>query len=271
MQSGGKRWLGLLLCGICGSFTAAEAVAQSVVEGVAQSVVKSVVKKCPVQIRLPYNSNWLPYIKVTDETITGSDIELIRQVMQDVGSELVLLSMPESRALNDLESGKVDLLFGASYTDARAQFAWFSKPYRHEVDVVIVHPMVLQRYPELTSKTAFFDLARRKLIGTFNPKGFYGAQFEQLKQLEVVQHRSVAIFDAEQRMALVLSQRADFTLVDEASIRLSFDEQPMYQQLQILPFELYRADIHLMLSKKTIDATCVEQINQSLNKIRGRS
>ena len=231
----------------------------------------AVLAQCPAQIRLPYNSSWLPYIVVTDEGVTGTDIELIRSVLKDVGSELQLLSMPESRALNDLKSGKVDLLFGASYTEERAKFAWFSKPYRHEVNVVIVHPLVLQRYPELTNKTTFFDVARRKLIGTFNPKGFYGAEFEQLKQLPAVQHRSLAIFDAEQRIALVLNQRADYTLADQASIRLRFDEQPMYQQLEILPFELYRAEIHFMLSKKTTSAACLELINQSLLKIRGRS
>lgn len=244
----GRKWLlrcGLLLC-CCGSFT--------------------VLAQCPAQIRLPYNSSWLPYIVVTNEGVTGTDIELIRQVFKDIGSELQLLSMPESRALNDLESGKVDLLFGASYTDERAKFAWFSTPYRHEANVVILHPMVLQRYPELTNKTAFFELARRKLIGTFNPKGFYGAEFEQLKLQRQVQQRSVPIFDAEQRMALVLSQRADFTLADKVSVGLRFVEQPMYQQLVVLPFELSRADIHLMLSKKTIAAACVEQINQSLRK-----
>ena len=170
----GRKWL--LRCGlVLGCFSSA------------------VLAQCPAKIRLPYNSSWLPYIVVSDEKVTGTDIELIRKVFQDIGSELQLLSMPESRALNDLESGKVDLLFGASYTDERSKFAWFSKPYRYEANVVVVHPLVLQRYPEVISKTVFFDLARRKLIGTFNPKGFYGAEFEQLKVQQAVQQRSVPV------------------------------------------------------------------------------
>lgn len=222
--------------------------------------------QCPAQIRLPYNSNWFPYIVVQDEKVTGTDIELIRSVMRDIGSELQLIPRPESRALTELASGKVDLLFGASYTEERATYAWFSQPYRHEVNVVIVHPQVLQRFPELTTKAAFFDLARRKLIGTFNPKGFYGAEFEQLKRLEPVQQRSVPIFAAEQRLALVLSQRADYTLSDQRSAVTKFNDQPVYQQLVVLPFELARAEIHLMMSKKTIDPACVERINQSLRQ-----
>jgi polar amino acid transport system substrate-binding protein len=225
---------------------------------------------CPKQIRLPYNSNWLPYLEITDETVTGTDIELIRKVIKLLGSELELISLPESRALNDLQSGKVDLLFGASFTAERGQFAWFSQPYRREVNVVIVHPQVLVRFPELTDKAAFLELARRKLIGTFNPKGFYGSDFEQLKQHEAMLHRSVAIFDAEQRIALVLSQRADYTLADQASVQYRFQMQPIYQQLVVLPFELSRSDIHLMLSKKTVSEACLKQINQNLIKM-GRS
>lgn len=226
--------------------------------------------QCPAQIRLPYNSSWLPYIVVTGEKVSGTDIELIRHIMQDIGSELQLVPRPESRALTELASGKVDLLFGASYTEERAVYAWFSEPYRHEVNVVLVHPQVLARFPELTSKTAFLDLAQRKLVGTFNPKGFYGLEFEQLKQLAAVQQRSVPIFDAEQRLALVLSQRADYTLSDQTSILTRFAEQPVYQQLVLLPFELARAKIHLMMSKKTLDADCVKRINQSLRKRRQR-
>jgi len=226
----------------------------------------AVMAQCPSKIRLPYNSSWLPYIVVTDEQVSGTDIELIRVVLKEVGTELQLLSMPESRALNDLATGKVDLLFGASYTDERATFAWFSDSYRQEANVVVVHPLVLQRYPEVVNKVAFFELAQRRLVGTFNPKGFYGEEFEQLKQQQPVKRRSVPIFDAEQRMALVLNQRADFTLADQISVKQRFAEQPIYQQLVMLPFELSRADIHLMLSKKTIDAACVALINQSLHK-----
>jgi len=253
MRSGWSwMWkIGFVLAGLTASFT-----------GLAQ---------CPSLIRLPYNSSWLPYISVTDEAVTGTDIDMIRNILQDIGSELQLLPRPESRALTELASGKVDLLFGASYTDERATYAWFSLPYRDEVNVVLVNPQVVQRFPELTTKAAFFDLARRKLVGTFNPKGFYGIEFEQLKQLEAVQHRSVPIFNAEQRLALVLNQRADYTLADQTSVGTRFSEQPIYQQLVVLPFELARAEIHLMMSKKTIDAACVKRINQSLKKRRQRS
>lgn len=223
--------------------------------------------QCPAGLRLPYNSSWLPYVEVTDEQVKGQDIDFIRQLLSAIPSELQLLQLPESRALYQLKSGEVDFLFAASYTKERADYAWFSVPYRSEVNVVLVHQAVLQQYPQLTDKTAFFALASRKLVGTFNPKGFYGQEFEQLKQLPMVQQRSVAIFDADQRLELVLSQRADYTLVDQAAWRHSAEKVTAYQHLVQLPFELYRTEVHLMFSKKTVTAPCVDLINRHIGAL----
>lgn len=221
---------------------------------------------CPAELRMPYNSTWLPYVEVRDETVTGSDIELIRKILTAVGTELKLLPLPESRALNQLEQGQVDLLFAASYTQERALYAWFSTPYRQEINQLVVHQQLLQKYPELNSKQGFLTLASRRLAGTYNPKGFYGEEFEVLKQLPAVIQRSVAIFDPEQRLELVLSQRADYSIVDFNWLELRNQQRGQELMLEVLPFVLYQADIHLMLSKKSVTAACVDALNVQLQQ-----
>lgn len=218
---------------------------------------------CPAEFRMPYNTSWLPYIEVQNESVTGTDILLIRRLLSAVGAELRLVKLPESRALNQLAQGQVDLIFAASYTKERAQFAWFSKPYRSEMNQVIVHQQLLQTYPHISSKSAFFALAARKLAGAYNPKGYYGEEFEQLKKLPQVMQRSLAIFDAEQRLDLVLSQRVDYSLVDSRWIEQR-QQQGDIPALTVLPFVLHQAEIHLMFSKKTISAACVEQLDLAL-------
>jgi len=221
---------------------------------------------CPAELRMPYNNTWLPYVEVRDETVTGTDIELIRSALAAVGTELKLLPLPESRALNQLEHGQIDLLFAASYTKERAQFAWFSAPYRQEVNQLVVHQQLLHKYPELNSKQGFLTLASRRLAGTYNPKGYYGEEFEVLKQLPAVIQRSVAIFDPEQRLELVLSQRADYSIVDQDWLALRNRQRGQEAMLEVLPFILYQADIHLMLSKKTVTAACVDALNIQLQQ-----
>lgn len=221
---------------------------------------------CPAELRVPYNSSWLPYVEVQDATVTGTDIELIRKILAAVGTELKLLPLPESRALKQLEHGQIDLLYAASYTKERAQYAWFSAPYRQETNQLIVHQQLLQKYPELHSKQGFFILASKRFAGTYNPKGFYGDEFEVLKQRPGVIQRSVAIFDPEQRLELVLSQRADYSIVDQHWLEQHNQQQGLETMLAVLPFVLHQADIHLMLSKKNVSAACVEALNIELQR-----
>lgn len=217
--------------------------------------------ECPAQLRMAYNASWLPYVEVTDEAVKGQDIDLIRGVVEQVGSRLQLQFVPEKRAMQMLQLGQVDMLFAASYTEARAGFAWFSHSYRKEYNVVLVHRQALQLYPELARRDAFLALAERKLVGVYNPAGFYGDAFEQVKQLPAVRHRSLAVFEPERRLELVFSQRADYTIVDRDAVQFDLRRHPDASQFQVLPFYLNEAEIHLMLSKASVAQSCVSAIN----------
>lgn len=59
--------------------------------------------ECPAQLRMAYNASWLPYIEVTDETVKGWDIDLIRLLMSQVNSRLQLQYVPEKRAMQMLQ------------------------------------------------------------------------------------------------------------------------------------------------------------------------
>jgi polar amino acid transport system substrate-binding protein len=220
--------------------------------------------ECPAQLRLAYNTTWLPYVEVTDEQVSGSDIELIRQAVTQVGSELKLQYVPEKRAIRMLQQGLVDVLFAASYTPQRAEYAWFSAPYRKEHNVVLVRQQILQQHPQLGQREAFLALAARKLVGAYNPAGYYGDEFEQVKQLPEVQRRSLAVYEPVRRLDLVSGDRADYTIVDSEAVHADLAQRSDQNKLLILPFYLNSADIHLMLGKKTIKQTCVIALNQVL-------
>lgn len=257
---------------------------------------------CPAELSVAYNANWLPYVSVpasaqptadkslmpnssaqpaatppvatpvhteNQADIGGTDIELMRQIVGAVGSRLVLQYVPETRALHQLKNGQVDLLFAASHTPARAEYAWFTRPYRHEVNVLVVHQDLLQLYPELTERPAFFQLAIRKLVGTYNPTGFYGDEFEAIKQNAQVKKRSLYVFEAERRMELVLGKRADYTLVDQVATEYQWRQSQQPPPLVLLPFAVNRAAIHVMASKQRVSATCVARLNAAISKLVG--
>jgi len=204
-----------------------------------------------------------------NDTISGTDIELLRQIVSAVGSQVVFQFVPETRALQQLKNGHVDLLFAASHTPVRAEYAWFTKPYRHEVNVLVVHQDLLQLYPELMDRVAFFQLAMRKLVGTYIPTGFYGDEFELLKQNAQVSKRSLFVFEAERRLELVLSKRADYAVVDQVATEYQWQHSQQPPPLLLLPFAVNRAAIHVMASKKTVSATCVARLDAAIIKVVG--
>lgn len=220
--------------------------------------------ECPATLRMAYNASWLPYVEVTDETVKGRDIDLIRQLLSQVNSRLQLQFVPEKRAMQMLQQGQVDMLFAASYTPQRVEFAWFSDAYRKEYNVVLIHQQTLALYPELRQREAFLALAQRKLIGTYNLAGFYGDSFEQIKQQPAVKQRSLAVYEPERRLDLVAGRRADFTIADSEAVKLDLAARSDAAQFAVLPFFLNEADIHLMLSKVTVSQRCVMALNQQL-------
>ncbi len=220
------------------------------------------VSACPPFLTMAYNSSWQPYIEVSDEQVRGTDVRFIQQLLAANSMQLKFAYIPEKRALQQLQQGGIDLLFGASYTEERAQYAYFSKPYRQEHNAVVVHQQLVDSYPGLTVKSAFLELAQRKLIGTYNPAGFYGDDFEQLKQNAQVKARSVFVFEGRRRLELVSTRRADYTIADQQAMEYELAHQSKGKGLTLLPFSLNDAPIHLMFSKATVTAACVEELNR---------
>lgn len=288
-------WIGLY----CGFSLLLVATVQAFAADVTPNVIAEQAhgSGCPAQLSMAYNASWLPYVDVqtqattaspknsgvtaqqaglshsqglrhdSTELIAGTDIELLRQVVTTVGSQLVLQYVPENRALQQLKNGQVDLLFAASYTPLRAEYAWFTKPYRHEVNVLLVHQDLSQLYPEISKREAFFQLAQRKLVGTYNPTGFYGDEFELLKQHPQVSKRSLFVFEAQRRTELVLSKRADYTLVDKVATEYQWQQSQYPPPLVLLPFTVNQAAIHVMASKKKVSASCVARLDAAITKI----
>ena len=76
---------------------------------------------------------WEPYQYVdVGERVAGLDIELIATVVEDMGCQLTYQQGTWVDLLMALRQGEVDILLGASKTQAREKFALFSDAYRME-------------------------------------------------------------------------------------------------------------------------------------------
>jgi ABC-type amino acid transport substrate-binding protein len=82
-----------------------------------------------------------------NETLTGFDVEIERAVARVMGVELLLPEISWDSHLAGLETGARDIAVGATYSSERDQYAYFSKPYRRETDVLIVLRGTSSKYP----------------------------------------------------------------------------------------------------------------------------
>ncbi|WP_438497493.1 transporter substrate-binding domain-containing protein [Paenibacillus sp. IHBB 3054] len=73
------------------------------------------------------------------DTIVGFDIEIAKDIAADMGAELVIRDLPFDSLLNELSSGRVDIVIsGLSYTPKRAEAVGLSDVYFKAEQAVVV-------------------------------------------------------------------------------------------------------------------------------------
>jgi polar amino acid transport system substrate-binding protein len=97
--------------------------------------------------------------------LTGFDVEIERALARVLGVELVLADIAWEDHMAALRSGIADIAAGATYSTERDGYAYFSKPYRHETDVLILPKGLSWRYTFTTVEQMLdeFDKVRFRL------------------------------------------------------------------------------------------------------------
>jgi polar amino acid transport system substrate-binding protein len=94
--------------------------------------------------------------------LTGFDIEIERALERLMGMEVLLPETPWQDQLMAIAGGRMDIAAGAVYSDARSAYAYFSKPYRTETDVLILRKGASARYPFRTVEGMLDTFAKQK-------------------------------------------------------------------------------------------------------------
>src|SRR5215469_2961140 len=108
---------------------------------------------------------WDPYQYGEDrhgvQILTGFDIEIERALERVMGVELILTDRAWDQHLAAIAAGTADLTAGATYSPERNRYAYFSKPYRRETDVLVVRKGASTKYP-FRSIEQMLDLFRKQ-------------------------------------------------------------------------------------------------------------
>src|ERR1700716_1851583 len=94
--------------------------------------------------------------------LTGFDVEIERALARILGVEILLPEVAWDEHLAALAAGTADIAAGATASDPRRAYAYFSKPYRSETDVLILRNGAAGRYPFRTVDAMLETFASQK-------------------------------------------------------------------------------------------------------------
>lgn len=207
---------------------------------------------------------WEPYQYMTvGHTPAGLDVELVQAVTKSMNCKLSVVQGSWLELLSMLREGDIDFVLGASKTEDRESFAYFSEPYRQER---------FQLYVRADQKDLAFDDLRAFVtaghkVGVVN-EYFYGDEVATIYADEALRDKLVGALISELNMARLLDEEIDGLLEDSFVGASILRRKGLDKYIQPHNISLGNADVFVMFSKASINEQQVQQFNQALAKLR---
>ena len=198
--------------------------------------------------------------------VIGMDALLTQQILTQAGCQVRwhLTPMTGARILRSLQQGKFDVMIRASKTAERQQYAYFSKPYRHEIVALFSRKHL--KLPATLSMTDAFNQGLR-LIGPAS--GWYGSEFEVLRTKWQQNELYTAYPDAARATELLFAtpSRGDLLLVD-ADIFFRHLGKEQHDEVTLVGNNVLINPALLMFNQQSIEQTDLNAINQAILQLR---
>jgi polar amino acid transport system substrate-binding protein len=203
-----------------------------------------------------------------NEGLTGFDVEIERAVTRVMRVELLLPEISWESHLAGLAAGTRDIAAGATYSSEREQYAYFSKPYRRETDVLILRRATSSEYPfETVDKMLDFFRNQRFRLGVV--AGY--AYADQRINAYIADPANAAVVIKEEtdliNLENLLQGRIDGFLADQISAATVAWRQQQSGSIEEHPLR-FSTDIHFMLSRVSTTPTTLAHLNSAIDRIK---
>ncbi len=208
---------------------------------------------------------WRPlqYLNEKGETV-GINLEFTRAVAKAMNCEMSFPIYANWKdLLNAIKQGEVDVVGNATFTQERAEFAYFSKPYRQDVYAIYV---LANSYPKFASMN-FESLKVHGFRLALTEKYIYGIDIDSWIKDE--RYKSLLRFTkkTEDSYRLLLNGEVDGVIEDPFVVSFNIRTLKIEQELRSLPIQAFGLPVSYMFSKKTVTAKRVEQFNEALENV----
>ena len=208
---------------------------------------------------------WYPYQFRNDEQeLVGLDMDIFNAVMQQANLQVNYTELPWKRHLNYISTGEMDLAMGSSVTDDREDYAYFTQAYRVETIRLYVKKGMAQKMP----LGSLQDLIGSPYMIGVEGGYYYGQQYQQLLKRSDFQSHISEVLDIEQNVDLAIKGHLDGFLVDPITLKAFTDKYKIHDEFEVHPLQIYQADIHIMLSKKSKYVGVLPLLNEAIDTLR---
>jgi polar amino acid transport system substrate-binding protein len=208
---------------------------------------------------------WEPYhYEDQEKMVKGLDIEMMKLISQETGCGIKFKKGDWRQLLEELKSGDVDFLTGASVTNKRKEYALFSDGYRTEKFVLFVRNGESEKYaqPNLVNMVkAGFRLG-------ITMDYIYNNEVDELQDDPELKARVFPESLGLINVSKLLDNQIDGFLEDPVVGTSAIRRQGLENQIELHPYTINTGDVHLMFSKATVNKETVDSINQALAKLR---
>lgn len=270
--SGKGLFLGLslfILSLLCGNLNSQESTFQH--ENIL-APVESEIDLSPVKT---LKAGWYDYEPYTYEVerdgikkITGLDYELIKAYSRDANINVEYEKRPWSEVLDLLKEGKIDIGIGALYTPERAEYVYYSIPYRNSEAALFVPRGKIEGL-EKASIEEILDYFKKTNFRLAVGAGFIYSEplLNEFIADSKNQNLIVRTKNDYESLDLLINNEIDGFIADRIEgTTLIWNSHP---STPIIEYRLnIKSPTHLIFSKKSVSPEIVDLFNENIQKVK---
>ena len=220
------------------------------------------VKNC--QFILGFDA-WEPYQYAdVGDRVAGLDIELVAAVVEGMGCQLTYQQGTWVDLLTALKEGEVDILLGASKTETREQFAFFSDAYRMEEFSLYIRKGDKVQAEYKTISDFIKNGSRIGIVGDY----VYGPDVSSLLDDPETSKYFVNAIMGELNVARLLDGDIDGFLEDSFVGATLLRRKALSNYIIAQGISIQTGDAYVMFSQKSVTQEQLSDFNAQLKKVK---
>jgi polar amino acid transport system substrate-binding protein len=200
--------------------------------------------------------------------LTGFDVEIERALARVMGTDLVLADLAWEDHTARLAAGTVDIAAGATFSTERDRYAYFSRPYRQETDVLVLRKGVSSRYRFGSVEQMLDEFATRHFrLGVVAGFTYARPQINDFIADPDRREQIVRAGDDAENLQNLLEGRIDGFIADRIVAATVAWRQQKSRYIEEFPLT-FSTNIHFMLSRVSQTPATLARLDNAIDEIK---